>query len=173
MGIDPGKSGGIAIQHSDGRIEAIKMLEDDLHLLHILRRCYPAKCYLEVVRPIYPRKGQKFEQMRMSARSSFVLGGSFHQLRMAVAAADLTLREVESQRWQSTFNLRGLGGAGFGDSAARTVKKNAHKAKAQAFFPHFKVTHAIADALLILKYGVMHSEATDDDEAPEHWENPL
>ena len=38
-----------------------------------------------------------------------------------------------------------------------TAKKNRNKAKAQELHPELKITHAIADAILICEYGIKHS----------------
>ena len=56
---------------------------------------------------------------------------------------------VSPQKWQKTFGL-GTRSA----SASDTEWKNKLKAEAQRLYPKLKVTHAVADALLILTYGL-------------------
>lgn len=55
--------------------------------------------------------------------------------------------------WQKPFRLPTQKKAG------NTAKKNTHKARAQELFPGLKITHAVADALLIAEYG-RRKEAT-------------
>lgn len=69
---------------------------------------------------------------------------------MACLAAGLRVEYVSPQKWQRALGLLSKGrGLGQGD----TAKKNRNKAKAQELFPGVKVTHAIADALLLAEYG--------------------
>jgi hypothetical protein len=60
---------------------------------------------------------------------------------MALTAAGIPFTRVRPQIWQKELNCL-TGG-----------QKNITKQRAQELFPSIKVTHAIADALLIAKYG--------------------
>jgi len=141
VGIDPGKSGGIAAFRPDGEIETYalaKLTERDLWLT--LAELEPATVWLELVHAT-PQMGRT---------SAFTFGECYGQLRMACIAAGLRLETVTPTQWQKPFRMRRIeGGIGKND----TAKKNRNKAKAQELFPQIKVTHAIADALLIAEYG--------------------
>ena len=72
--------------------------------------------------------------------SSFKFGQGFGHLEMALTAARIPFTYVTPQKWQKE-----LGCLTGGD-------KNVSKSRAQQLFPHIKVTHAIADSLLITEY---------------------
>jgi crossover junction endodeoxyribonuclease RuvC len=72
--------------------------------------------------------------------SSFKFGMGYGGLRMALLAANIPFRDVQPQAWQ-----RSLGCLTGGD-------KNISKSMAQQLFPGMKITHAIADALLIAEW---------------------
>jgi hypothetical protein len=59
---------------------------------------------------------------------------------MALTAADVPFDEVLPVKWQTVMGCRSGG------------DKNITKARAQQLFPHVKVTHAIADALLLAEF---------------------
>ena len=62
-----------------------------------------------------------------------------------------TLREVAPQRWQGKLDCL-TGG-----------NKNISKRKAKEIFPGMKITHNLADALLIARYGQLELARQDDD----------
>ena len=146
VGIDPGKSGGIAILGADQwEAETHKIADLTLRdLWELLASLEPAVCILEKVSA----------SPQMGVVSAFKFGWSFGSLHMGAVAAGLRVELVTPQKWQRHFGLivkgRGLG--------QRDVdKKNRNKAKAQELFPAVKVTHAIADALLLADYGRKHT----------------
>jgi len=143
IGIDPGVNGGIAWQHERGdsvTVHAVKMpdsLRDLSDLLASLVETDNLKsCALEKVAS---RTGQ-------GVRSIFTFGYQYGIVRASVVCHKIPLELVSAQRWQKPFGLI------FPATVKRTQKKNQHKAKAQELFPHLKVTHATADALLICDY---------------------
>jgi hypothetical protein len=69
---------------------------------------------------------------------------------MALIAGEKHHEYVTPQKWQKEFGLI-VTGRGLGQDD--TAKKNRNKARAQELFPGIKITHAIADALLIAEYG--------------------
>lgn len=104
-------------------------------------------CYLEKVGPT----------PQMGVSSAFTFGRSYGFLRGLLVGLTIPFEEVSPQRWQSEFGLRMKGKKlAHGD----TEKHNAIKGKAQQFFPHLKVTHAKAAALLICEYGARLHRAT-------------
>jgi hypothetical protein len=78
---------------------------------------------------------------QMGVTSAFTFGCNYERVVMALVCAGIPYEEVTPQRWQ-----KALGCMTGGD-------KNVSKARAQALFPHLKITHAIADSLLIAEYG--------------------
>lgn len=139
IGLDPGKSGGIAVVE-ELRTLTFKIPEDDGELFEILRGFPPSVVVLEQVGAV----------PGMPSVSSFTFGSEFGRLRMAAKAAGHEVHLVRPQKWKAAFGL-----IMYGKSLGRndTEKKNADKIKAQELFPLIKVTHATADALLLARYG--------------------
>jgi len=132
LGIDPGASGAIAWIGTDGPgVEPLKnMTERDV--LDLLRSLGEASiCYIEHVHSM-PKQG---------VASSFKFGMSYGGLRMAVVASGIPLETVSPSVWQGGMKCR-TGG-----------DKNITKRRAQELFPQIKVTHAVADGLLIAEWG--------------------
>lgn len=138
IGIDPGKSGGIAwIDTFDG-VTAVKMPDTERDILDLIVSCtlVPAVALIEDVHS-FPTD---------AAKTTFTFGTSYGQLRMALIACCIRFETVAPTVWQKSLKLinkRGL---------SKTQKKNEHKARAQELFPDLVVTHHIADALLIAEY---------------------
>lgn len=146
LGIDPGKSGGIAwigesgpcvekmpdtLQDLWGLIEDIYHSDDLPDMLRIKRGAPPCRAYVE----------QVASSPQMGVKSAFTFGNGFGHLEMALTAAGIPFERVRPQVWQ-----KALGCMSKGD-------KNVTKRRAQELFPQLKVTHATADALLIAEYG--------------------
>ena len=138
IGIDPGKSGGIAwIQ--DGKACVEKMpdtLQDLWELIEGIRYFdHPqnpnCKAYLE----------QIHSSPQMGVVSAFTFGNGFGHLEMALTASGIPFERVRPQVWQKAMGCMTKG------------DKNVSKRRSQELFPQIKVTHAIADALLIAAYG--------------------
>lgn len=139
IGIDPGQSGGIAVVASGRDPRAWKMPEterDVYDLIYSLRQWYDLApvATIEVVGGFTKAGGGQ------PGSTMFNFGRGYGGLRMAVIACGIPLAEVRPQAWQKT-----LGCLTGGD-------KNVSKAKAQMLFPSLKITHAIADALLIAEW---------------------
>ena len=139
IGIDPGTNGGIA-WIADGKPCVEKMpdtLQDlwelicDIHSDMGQMKQAPIKAYIE----------QVSSSPQMGVKSAFTFGNGFGHLEMALTAAGIPFERVRPQVWQ-----KALGCMTKGD-------KNITKRKAQELFPEIKVTHAIADSLLIAHYG--------------------
>lgn len=140
LGIDPGKSGGLALIDDDGTlIDAVKMPATDGDLLDLLREWqeqYEPRAWLEFVR----------SSPQMGVTSAFTFGRGYGALRMALFAAGIPFTEVTPAKWQRGYKLPK-------SSVGTTAKKRVHKQRARELFPSAKVTHALADALLIADYG--------------------
>lgn len=133
IGIDPGKSGGIAVIDR-GAIRLCKLNYTEADVAEFLReasREWDKKAYIERVHSM-PKQG---------VASSFRFGESYGFLRGLLIGLKIPFETVAPGVWQR--NLRCLSK---GD-------KNVTKARAQELFPSVKVTHAIADALLIAEFG--------------------
>lgn len=138
IGIDPGKSGGIAILGEAVRTYQLSKLTDR-DVLDILMEYRGSHCVVESVHAT-PQMGKT---------SAFSFGRSYGMIRMAALASMLIIHDESPQAWQKFHKLKKVGG-GFGKNDSE--KKRRNKAKAQELFPEFKLTHAIADALLIAEY---------------------
>ena len=144
IGIDPGKGGGIAILRDIGPTTTHKMPESDRDLFDLL-----TSTKIAPLAPVaFVEKVGATPQMGVV--SAFKFGQSVGMLRMACVAARIRLEYVTPQKWQKHF---GLIVKGRGLAQGDTAKKNRNKARAQELFPAVKVTHAIADALLLADYG--------------------
>ena len=77
----------------------------------------------------------------MGVKSAFTFGQGFGHIEMALTAAGIPFERVSPQKWQKAMGCLTKG------------DKNVSKRRAQELFPHLKVTHATADALLIAAYG--------------------
>lgn len=132
IGIDPGQSGGIAFvdEHDLG---AHKMPDTERDIFELLRD-------LAAAGPAVARIERVSSSPQMGVVSAFTFGSSYGGLRMALIAAGIPFEEVSPVKWQ-----REMGCLTKGD-------KNVSKAKAQQLFPLLKVTHSIADALLIAEF---------------------
>ena len=140
IGIDPGQSGGIAIIDS-GKMIAFRMPlteRDTWDVLSYRREPHPRIAYLEKVGPM-PKQG---------VSSTWKFGQHYGMLRAFLIAADIPFETVSPAKWQ-----RAMGCLTKGD-------KNVSKRKAQELFPNAtictktkKITHAVADAMLIAEYG--------------------
>ncbi len=135
IGIDPGKSGGIAFITQDGKAWAFKMPETERDIWDHLRAYSGSMDYdpVALIESVHAMPGQ-------GVTSTFTFGQGFGGLRMALVAAEIRFETITPQKWQK------------GMSCLTGGDKNVSKAKAQQLFPDLKITHAIADALLIAEY---------------------
>ena len=141
IGIDPGKSGGIAwIANGKPCVEKIPETVKDLwDLLDSIRwstisngkNGEPCVAYIEAVH----------SSPQMGVTSAFTFGQGFGRLEMAIQGIGFRMERVSPQKWQKAMGCLTKG------------DKNVSKRRAQELFPSMKVTHATADALLIAEYG--------------------
>ena len=137
LGIDPGKTGGISwhLSNAEGDIGCTSFTNktpmDIYKAIKVLTTLgKPCIAMIEKVHSM-PKQGVK---------SSFTFGQGYGFLLGCLTALEIPFEYVTPQKWQ-----RFLGCLSKGD-------KNVTKQKAQELFPHLKITHAIADALLIGEY---------------------
>jgi crossover junction endodeoxyribonuclease RuvC len=159
IGIDPGKTGGMASVNDEGtvlRVDPMPITPQDVYLALLAHkgpidhdptcvsfsvvggipcncsrtRYQASKCILEYVSA----------SPQMGVVSAFTFGRGYGNLEAFLVAADIPYDQTTPAKWQDVMQCRSRG------------DKNVTKARAQQLFPTFKVTHAIADALLIAEY---------------------
>ncbi len=131
-GIDPGASGGLAYVCGDF-VKAWKMPDTEADIWEVVKLLsqHSKLIVLEKVSSM-PAQG---------VASTFKFGMSYGGLRMALAAAGARREFVTPAKWQGDLKCRTKG------------NKNITKTKAQELWPNLRITHAIADALLLAEYG--------------------
>lgn len=135
IGIDPGQSGGAALLDAEGKhVDAFKFKDmTDHDLAEALREWASLgeiRCLIEKVHAM-PKQG---------VTSMFNFGRNFGFLVGCLTALEIPFDFVTPNKWQTALQCRTKG------------DKNITKAKAQRLFPKLKITHALADALLIALY---------------------
>lgn len=135
VGIDPGKGGGIAAVSQDRTVVmACRMPETERELLDALMSLQldgtTAMAVLEKVH----------SSPQMGVKSAFTFGEGFGMLRMALAAARIPFETVVPNKWQRDMSCQTRG------------DKNVTKQLALSMFPNVKVTHALADALILSEW---------------------
>ena len=147
IGIDPGVAGGIAILSDTGLvIDKTRMpvtVKDTVDWIRERLTWFGSsdiqtRAVIEKVNP-GAFGAAKFGQ-RMGVVSAFTFGRGVGRLEAILAALEISYDEVLPAQWQAVMQCRTRG------------NKNISKARAQQLFPHLKVTHAIADALLLAEY---------------------
>ena len=141
IGVDPGKSGGIAIIDSDGVI-AFPFSEERLLIeLDGIAQEYECICYLEHVHAM-PKQG---------VSSTFNFGMNFGFIQGVLKAYEIPYELVTPQKWKKEFSC--------------TSDKNTSIEVCKRLFPgvNLKATDrckkdhdGIAEALLIAEYGRRH-----------------
>jgi hypothetical protein len=134
IGIDPGKNGGIAaIGPGPSDAAAWKMPSTERDTLAVLKDAVMGLGSFALI-----ERAQAFPGMGVSG--AFNYGGNYFGLRMALVALEIPFEVVAPGVWQRTMRCLTKG------------DKNVTKRRAQELFPTLKITHAIADALLIAEY---------------------
>lgn len=144
MGIDPGVHGGVAILREDRSVAYLHAFqptmgrEEFARIIHtaaeILRSHGSNTVYLERVGHI-PGDGPK---------GAFTFGRVYGLLEGTCLANRLRIRDVAPVMWQSRLGCLSGG------------NKNITKNAAKVLFPEVKITHAVADCLLLAEYGRLH-----------------
>lgn len=132
LGIDPGKSGGIAFipERGDPWAEKMPDTERDLFDLLEMQDEWEPFAYIENVSSS-PQQG---------VVSAFTFGKGYGSLLMALTARGIAYERIAPGVWQKSMKCLTKG------------NKNVSKARAQELFPSLKITHANADALLIAEH---------------------
>tara|TARA_R100001129_G_scaffold65571_1_gene44768 strand:- start:4400 stop:4846 length:447 start_codon:yes stop_codon:yes gene_type:complete len=131
LGIDPGKSGGVAVVNAEGGM-AWKIPDTERDLWELLKKQQPSVTF-GIIEKVH-------SSPQMGVRSAFTFGQSYGTLRGMLVALEIPFDEVSPVKWMTHLSCRTKG------------DKNVTKRKAQQLFPDLKVTHATADALLLAEY---------------------
>ena len=136
IGIDPGKSGAIAFVPETGKPWTVKCSETDKDISDAFLEIEHEELYacIEKVGP------GVFGAGKMGSKSAFTFGASFGGLLMLLTCHGVRFNRVLPRTWQTAMQCM-TGG-----------DKNVSKRRAQELFQEIKITHAIADALLIAEY---------------------
>ena len=167
LGVDPGAEGGLAVVrrsalHSAYRgvigldpvsdVDICRRPETDTDLLELLQGYADRGVWHAALEQQIPRPTRWFDRVRGTWTSSILkstclLYGDYLRLRMALAAAGISIEIVTPQVWQKALSIPPRK-----KEEGRTSWKNRLKAKAQQLFPGVRVTLATADALLLAVY---------------------
>lgn len=138
IGCDPGQSGGVGLLRGTFA-QVWKMPDTEADILELFQNIINGRgdifCLVETVHAM-PKQG---------VASTFKFGMGYGALRMAVRASGIPFEGVTPQKWQ-----KGLGCLTGGN-------KNVSKERAQNLFPELKITHAVADAILIARYAQINN----------------
>lgn len=131
LGIDPGKTGGLALLDSEGAVASFPMPSTELDLYNLLAGWpVPEHAFLEKVH----------STPQMGVKSAFSFGRNYGMLLGILTSWQIPFTEVRPQEWQKAMQCMSGG------------DKNVTKRRAQQLFPKMKITHATAEALLIAAY---------------------
>ena len=133
IGIDPGQSGGITIL-DDTTIHTCKLSETEQDVWCWLNENVNMLASAATIEKVHamPKQG---------VSSSFTFGKNFGFLIGLLTALQIPFMFVTPQQWQKGMQCLTKG------------DKNISKSAAQRLWPKVKVTHAIADSMLIAEYG--------------------
>lgn len=147
--IDPGASGGIAVQ--DGtHVTAVKMPDTEGDILSFIKghsldwegsSPHPRVAYVE------HQTGVMGPNIKISAAAMFTFGEGYGFLKGVLQSLGWQIELVRPQKWQKALSLGTKASAG-----GRTPWKNKLKSEAQRLYPGLAVTLSTADALLLLHY---------------------
>jgi hypothetical protein len=152
IGIDPGKSGGIAAVDNFGVcVCAQRMPETDRELYNLFRDLSESMGVPVATKAVVEHVSSS---PGMGVASAFKFGTNFGALRMALTAAKIPFDFVAPKTWTAAMEVSAPKGESgkFGAVDRKRRDKNLSKTEATRLFPRIKVTHAIAEALLIAEY---------------------
>lgn len=143
IGVDPGKSGGIAWSHSDAMYAAkMPATEFDIYAsINVLKKIEGRRF------AVIEKVGGYVAGHPAPGSAMFNFGHNYGNLRMALLAARIPFEAVQPSVWQ-----RALGISKKKPNESQTVWKNRLKSHAQQLFPDLKITLATCDAILIAEY---------------------
>lgn len=134
VGVDPGATGGIAWVDGSGYPNVIKMPATETDIFQAIKGIAGHDLRVQaMIERVASRPGQ-------SSPAMWKFSGNYHGLRMALIACGIGFEAVPPGVWQRAMGCLTKG------------NKNVTKARAQELWPGLKITHAFADALLLMEY---------------------
>lgn len=136
LGIDPGASGGMAaINDSGSVVSVIKLASTECDIAAWIRDASRYDRAFAVIERVS-------SSPQMGVVSAFTFGRSYGFLRGCLASSRVPFVDITPAKWQAAMRCLTKG------------DKNITKAMAQQLHPNIgvKVTHAIADAILLATY---------------------
>lgn len=151
IGIDPGKTGGIAVWRPNHKTEVIKMPDDLMDLRqwfdYMKTICRPLVFVEKVqLRPddITDNPGKAFRVQKLLS--------DFEKLKMIIALCDVPFVLVHPLKWQNGLKLRVKG-------EEKSERKKRYQRAAADYYPDIRATLWNADALMIMHFGryILHN----------------
>lgn len=156
MGIDPGRTGGIAVVTKDNLIPyTYKMPESVQEFRTVLDnyKDYKVVVFLEKVNMWIgdmTTKQEATESEKKAMRGKVFrlqkLIANYNEIKTCIKWQGYDLIECTPGQWQKGLSLRPI--------KDKTDRKNRNKDHARYFYSGIKITHQNADALLIMQYGL-------------------
>lgn len=150
FGADPGASGAIAFIRSEaGAVEGVGTIGNDCSerdtcdWIESVLDDYNMQIFHAYIERVSASPGAGVSGM-------FRFGQSYGRLSMLFTAHKVSFDLIGPHTWQQAMGCARPKGEA---KESQTTHKNRTKARAQQLFPNLKITHAIADALLIAEYG--------------------
>ncbi len=136
LGIDPGKTGGMAIANTEKILDVFSFKnKTDMNIYHQINDWKKSRtiacCYLELVHSM----------PYQSSVATFTFGQQLARIETILNLIRLSVVKVAPHLWQKKMMCLTKGD--------KRITRN----KAKALFPYIKITHQIADACLIAMYG--------------------
>lgn len=141
IGVDPGVSGALAVLGANGAVLHISQVRGDMTERELAAEVGVAVAILNLAGggPAFVEKVGFIKGD--GGKGAFTFGGVYKFVLGCLHTRGLIVVNVSPQAWQSRMECL-TGG-----------NKNVSKARAKELFPGVKVTHRVADALLIAEYG--------------------
>tara|TARA_R100000808_G_scaffold24239_1_gene55325 strand:- start:138 stop:695 length:558 start_codon:yes stop_codon:yes gene_type:complete len=136
IGVDPGKSGGIAFIDDDNNLQCFRFPKDLSTLItdiKIIRKIDKCVAKLELVHS-FPNQGVK---------STFSFGENYGIWQGILSSLDIKYTKVTPKKWMSHYGVL---------PKVKKDRKNKLKEIAQKAYPDTRITLYVADAILIAKY---------------------
>lgn len=154
IGLDPGKSGGLAWVLNDKLVATpMPTTERDVWewLQTVIESNPRAACYAVIERVggfIGNEAGDDGKHRnRAAGHAMFTFGAGYGGLRMALIAAGIPFEEVVPRKWQTSLAISPRK-----KTETKGQHKNKLKARAQQLFPNEHITLATCDAILLAEY---------------------
>lgn len=141
LGVDPGVAGGLALLREDGTVAHIRAFSNAMTEREFVTAVDTAAGLLSVYRDRFCVMEKVGFIKGDGGKGSFTFGKVVGLIRGCLLTRGISVSDVYPVIWQARMECM-TGG-----------NKNISKRRAQELFPCEKITHAIADALLIAEYG--------------------